>query len=103
ARPDLDSTIRGVGQVTLHTEHDVPTTRSGEGSQRLLAIAAQLSTVSSPGVMMLDEIERGLEPHRIQYIINEIQDRLNAGNLSQVILTTHSPRAIRELRANQIS
>lgn len=102
AGSDSDANTRGLGQVTLHTDHDVPATRSGQGTQRLVAIAAQMSTASQPGILLLDELEQGLEPHRVQHLVAALKRSVTEGKLSQVVVTTHSPRAIRELSASQL-
>lgn len=103
ADSDLDATTRGLGQVTLHTDQDVPITRSGQGTQRLVAVSAQLSTVSQPGILLFDELEHGLEPHRVQHLLGAMEQHIAKGTLTQVVLTTHSPRAIRELSADQLA
>ena len=102
ADSDLDSTTRGLGQVTLHTDQDVPITRSGQGTQRLVAVSAQLSSVRQPGILLCDELEHGLEPHRVQHLLGAMKQHVAKGTLTQVVLTTHSPRAIRELSADQL-
>ena len=50
--------------ITLH-DGKVPLRLAGTGTQRLLAIALQMDTVEQGGISLIDEIEYGLEPHRI--------------------------------------
>lgn len=102
ADTDLDSSTRGLGQVALHTGADVPVSRSGQGTQRIVTIASQLSASSTSRVLLLDELEQGLEPHRVQHLISILRHQLTDGARTQVLMTTHSPRAIRELRAEEL-
>lgn len=103
ANADFDATPRGMGHVALHTDADIPITRSGQGTQRVVAIAAQLSSVSTAGALILDELEKGLEPHRVAQVLGTLRAALGSQNLEQVLLTTHSPRVIRELEAEELA
>lgn len=102
ADTDRDANVRNIGQVALHSSDTVPLSRAGAGSQRVVAIAAQLSSIAQPGVLLLDELEHGLEPHRVQAVVRSLIDEAQRGSVTQVLLTTHSPRAIRELTTSQL-
>ena len=85
--------IRDSG-VALH-DGNVPLRLSGTGTQRLMGLALQLALVSRGGINLIDEIEYGLEPHRICQILSVLKTK-NSGK-GQVFLTTHSPCVLQEL------
>lgn len=86
-----DLSIRD-GKISLH-DQAVPFRMKGKGSKRLSSLAIQSALVSNGGIMLVDEIEQGLEPDRIKSLIRAIKDE-NAG---QIFITTHSREVITEL------
>jgi putative ATP-dependent endonuclease of the OLD family len=98
----LDAKLSVTGQSTL-TLHDgqVPARLSGLGSRRLLTLAIQHQGVPEGGIMLIDEIEVGLEPHRLRHLIRKL--RPDAKAIQQVFLTTHSSVAIEELLACELN
>lgn len=53
------------GSISLHDEQGIPLSTLGTGSTRLLITALQREVASKTGIILLDELEHGLEPHRI--------------------------------------
>lgn len=96
-RPGLD--IRRVninqGSVALH-DGDVPLRKAGLGTRRLLTFALQREAAKAGGITLVDEVETGLEPHRIRSLVKTLRPDRGKG---QVIITTHSPVTIQELDA----
>lgn len=91
------------GAVSLHQD-DVPMERHGLGSRRLTGIAVQLSNATDAGILLIDEIEAGLEPHRIRHLLRNVKNKIQSPSaLSQVFLTTHSPVVLRELYYNELA
>lgn len=87
-------TLRNVG---LHKDNQ-PCRLLGNGSRRLISMAIQLELTKHGGIVLVDEIEQGLEPDRILNII-----KMYKGNkCGQMILTTHSPYVICECTHNQL-
>lgn len=90
---------------------EVPVASMGTGSRRLAAIGIQLAGTDDAGVILIDEIEHGLEPHRIRHVLRQLENPVALGDEgkgpgpgpTQVILTTHSPVVLRELKAEQIN
>lgn len=76
---------------SLHVGN-VPYRLYGKGSKRLLSVAIQQAMIDEGGIVLIDEIEQGLEPDRIRHITREFRDRRNG----QVFYTTHSRDAIIE-------
>lgn len=89
------------GAIALHSAADVPLRALGTGSSRLLAAGLQAKAAARVPVLLLDEIEHGLEPHRIMRLLHQLGSKEDSPRL-QVFLTTHSPTALRELSASQI-
>ncbi|MGZ0657310.1 ATP-dependent nuclease [Coraliomargarita sp. W4R72] len=87
-----DLTIRD-GKICLHDGH-VPFRLKGKGSKRLASMAIQSALAQEGGIMLIDEIEQGLEPDRISNLVRTLKDENNMG---QIFMTTHSRDAICEL------
>lgn len=84
-------------RISLHDEK-VPFRLKGKGSKRLISIAIQNTLVKSGGVVLIDEIEQGLEPDRTKHLVRSLQSKRNL----QVIITTHSQNVVEELDAECI-
>lgn len=79
-------------KVSIH-ENGVPFRLKGKGSKRLLSLAIQLSLTNPSGVILIDEIEQGLEPDRAQHLVSVLSRHTD----KQVIITTHSSNVIVEI------
>jgi putative ATP-dependent endonuclease of the OLD family len=79
------------GALSLH-EENVPLRNKGSGSKKLIAAAMQMKLQGGKNIGLIDEIELGLEPHRIRGLTYRLK---NTGQ--QIFTTTHSPVVIREL------
>ena len=60
------------------------------GTLRLLALLALLRHPKPPPLIVVEEIENGLDPRSVHLIVEEIRNAVLSG-VTQVILTTHSP------------
>lgn len=87
------------GAISLH-DGVVPLSGAGLGTQRLTAIAVQKLSIREGAILLLDEVEHGLEPHRLRHLLQLLRDDPAIG---QVLLTSHSPVAIEELEAGELS
>jgi putative ATP-dependent endonuclease of the OLD family len=85
------------GRISLH-ENSVPFRLKGKGSKRLASIAIQSALVRIGGIMLIDEVEQGLEPDRVKQAIRSLKEH-QAG---QIFITTHSRDAITELGAEPL-
>ena len=90
-RIDIQRQAVGAGALSLH-EGRVPLRNKGSGSKKLIATAMQMKLHDGKNISLIDEIEMGLEPHRIRGLIQRLR---HAGQ--QILATTHSPVVIREL------
>ena len=84
-------------KVSIH-EEGVPFRLKGKGSKRLLSLAIQMSLTQSSGIILIDEIEQGLEPDRVQHLVNV----LSRDKEKQIILTTHSSNVIVEISCDRL-
>ena len=97
---DSHSVSFGGGTISLHNEAGVPLRSLGVGSTRLLVAGLQRKAADKASIVLSDELEYGLEPHRIARFLGSLGSK-EAAPL-QVFLTTHSPVALRELSGGQI-
>jgi predicted ATPase len=74
------------------TEADfkVPGWMLSTGTLRLLALLALLRHPKPPSLIVVEEIENGLDPRSIHLLVEEIRNAVLDGT-TQVVLTTHSP------------
>lgn len=99
---DAHSVSIGDGAVALHNEAGVPLRSLGTGSARLLIAGLQRAAFGDQsGIVLADEVETGLEPHRLQRLLISLGAK-DAAEPLQGFLTTHSPVAVRELNAKQL-
>lgn len=99
---DAHSVSFSGGTVSLHSETGVPLRGLGLGSTRLLIAGLQYRAASNARIIIVDEVEHGLEPHRICRVLLSLGSK-DPNNALQAFLTTHSPVAIRELSGSQIT
>ncbi|SPS03053.1 conserved hypothetical protein [Cupriavidus taiwanensis] len=85
--------------VSLH-DGDVPLRCAGTGSARLAVAALQSAQAANRQFLLVDELEFGLEPHRISLLVSHLRQRTAASG--QAFLTTHSPVVLREVRFGEV-
>lgn len=88
------------GSIALH-DGAVPLRFAGLGTRRLVTLAVQKSGINEGAIILMDEIEHGLEPHRIIGAIAHLKaDQAEAINnkkpIGQIFMTTHSDVALAE-------
>ena len=89
------------GTISLHNEQGVPLRGLGTGSTRLLIAGLQRKAAAQSSVVLVDELEHGLEPHRIIRFLGSLGAKDKMPPL-QIFMTTHSPVALRELSGDQL-
>jgi len=103
AELDVQGVNITTGGIALH-DGKLPLRRLGTGSSRLIVSALQHDAGGSH-IALIDEIEHGLEPHRIARLLKYLQLPTKGKEkvlASQIFMTTHSPVVIRELTASEI-
>lgn len=83
--------------ISIH-HNNIPARLLGKGSKRLLSIALQMELISEGGIVLIDEVEQGLESDRIRHLVKHLF-RTAKG---QVFLTTHSNDVLVEAKCNQV-
>src|SRR5690606_2569812 len=61
------------GAISLHDGNGVPLRSLGVGSSRLLLAGLQREASKSSTVLLIDEIEHGLEPHRVTRLLESLE------------------------------
>ena len=89
------------GAISLHSENGIPLRSLGIGSARLLLAGLHRRAAAHTSVLLADEIEYGLEPHRLIRLLHSLGAK-DKDDALQVFMTTHSPVAIRELNGDQL-
>jgi putative ATP-dependent endonuclease of the OLD family len=89
------------GTIALHNEQGVPLRGLGIGSTRLLIAGLQQKAAAQSSVLLVDELEHGLEPHRIIRFLGSLGAKDEIPPI-QIFMTTHSPVALQELSGSQL-
>ena len=98
---DAHSVSFSAGTISLHDEGGVPLRGLGLGSARLLIAGLQRCASQQASIILIDELEHGLEPHRIVRLLDALGAKEKSPPL-QAFVTTHSPVAVRELSGDQL-
>lgn len=83
--------------IALH-HNSLPYRLQGKGSKRLMSIAIQSELTKAGGIMLVDEIEQGLEPDRISTLVNILKSH----DKGQVFITTHNINVVKECSGNNL-
>lgn len=94
---DLNAISIRIGGLTLH-DGNIPLRLLGLGSKRMLLCGIQQENLEDEHITLFDEVEYGLEPHRIARLIKHIREDPKG----QYFLTTHSPTVLRELTVQHL-
>lgn len=97
AHLDLNSINLKVGGLALH-DGDLPLRQLGLGSRRMLLCGIQKMGLEEGHITLFDEVEFGLEPHRISRLLKHVRE----DKRGQYFLTTHSPVVLRELTVREL-
>jgi len=98
---DAHAVSIGDGAIALHNDQGIPLRSLGTGSSRLLVAGLQRQVAQAASIALVDEVEFGLEPHRLIRFMDSLGAKDTPEPL-QVFLTTHSPVALRELSGHQL-
>jgi putative ATP-dependent endonuclease of OLD family len=98
---DAHSVSISDGAISLHDDNGVPLRSLGTGSARLLIAGLQRMAAETATIVLIDEVEYGLEPHRLARLIDSLGSK-DAEPPLQVFMTSHSPVALRELSGDQV-
>lgn len=101
-QPAVTSELERKAYLQL-TESDfkVPGWMLSTGTLRVLALLAVLRHPNPPPLVVVEEIENGLDPRSIHLLVEEIRTAVESG-MTQVVVTTHSPYLLDLLKLDQI-
>ena len=90
-KPQLTSELeRSVYLQMQEDDFNVPGWLLSTGTLRILALLALFRHPEPPPLIVIEELENGLDPRTVQLIVEEIR-RVTESGRSQIILTSHSP------------
>jgi predicted ATPase len=92
---DLQPTLTSELERTVYLQltegnFKIPGWLLSTGTLRIVALLAPLRHPSPPPLIVIEEIENGLDPRTIHLLVEEIRNAIESGR-TQVICTTHSP------------
>jgi len=101
-QPALTSELERKTYLQLtESNFKVPGWMLSTGTLRVLALLAVLRHPKPPPLIVVEEIENGLDPRSIHLLVEEIRTAVLEG-LTQVVLTTHSPYLLDLLKLDQL-
>ena len=71
--------------ISLH-EKNLPLRQLGLGSSRLFVAALQDQARANASIALIDEVEHGLEPHRIARLLRQLKAPKKDGNPSPLLI-----------------
>lgn len=98
---DAHSVSINGGTIALHDHDGIPLRALGVGSTRLLVAGLQRKAAATTTAVLADEVEYGLEPHRIGHFLISLGCKEISPPL-QAFMTSHSPVVLRELSGAQL-
>lgn len=81
-------------------EGNKPFNQRGYGSKKLINLGLQVGNSDKASILLIDEIEIGLEPYRQKSLLHRLKEETNNGG--QVLFTTHSTVVLAELDITQL-
>ena len=97
AHLDIDALNLRMAGLALH-DGNLPIRQLGLGSKRMLTTGLQKQALDDTHITLFDEVELGLEPHRIARLLQHLRADLKG----QYFLTTHSPVVLRHLTVTDL-
>ena len=96
---DAHSVSFSGGTIALHGQDGVPLRALGIGSTRLLLSGLQRKAAANASVILIDELEHGLEPHRISTAFGIAGSKRTAASPAGIyhdLFARRNPRAFRQ-------
>lgn len=78
----------------------IPLSQAGQGTQRLASFLLARALALTPALVVIDELEVGLEPYRRRLFVQRLRKLLENGG--QAFLTTHSSTVLSELDVAEV-
>lgn len=101
-QPNLTTELERTVYLRMHEDtYTIPQWLLSTGTMRILCLLALFRHPTPPPVIFIEEIENGLDPRTIHFVVEEIRNLVTTGT-SQVVITTHSPYLLDLLDISQI-
>lgn len=78
----------------------IPLSQAGQGTQRLVSFILAHALALTPALVVIDELEVGLEPYRRRLLVQRLRKLLDPGG--QAFITTHSSTVLSELEVGEV-
>lgn len=78
----------------------IPLSQAGQGTQRLTSFLLARALALTPALLVIDELEVGLEPYRRRLLVQRLRKLLETGG--QAFVTTHSSTVLSELEVDEV-
>ncbi|WP_162259865.1 ATP-dependent nuclease [Nocardioides sp. Soil777] len=101
-RPGLEPGSAASAHALMLHDGEVPLSSFGLGTRRLTSLSVQDQAMAGGSIIGIDELEHGLEPHRLAHVLRYLKKRAGDQHL-QVILTTHSPITVETLEVQHLA
>jgi predicted ATPase len=88
-------------QASTDTNQIVQAEHISDGTLRILALLATIFGASEKDILLLDEIENGIDPNHVAILIGLLEEAIEKRGI-QVILATHSPLIVNFVPENGI-
>lgn len=96
-QPEIASQLEKTVYLQLSEQNfKVPGWLLSSGTLRVVALLSVLRNPNPPSLVLIEEIENGLDPRTIHLLVEEIMNATESGR-TQVIATTHSPYLLDQL------
>jgi predicted ATPase len=83
--------------------HEVPAAHLSEGMLIILAYLSILYSPEPPRLLLVEEPENGIHPARLKQVISLLREIVKKRNLTQIILTSHSPYIVSEFEPEEVT
>jgi predicted ATPase len=80
----------------------IPASAVSEGTLITLALLVVLTSPSAPGLILIENLERGLHPKALGNLIAQIRSLQSHNSDLQIVATSHSPYLLDYLKADEI-
>ena len=86
-----------------NSEQDLPASQAAEGMLYLLGYLALLHLPDPPRVLLIEEPENGIHPHRLVEIVALLRQLVHDHPRTQIVLTSHSPYLVDGFEAHEVT
>jgi hypothetical protein len=101
-QPGLEPSSASSAHALMLHDGPIPLTQFGLGTRRLTSFGIQSASVMGGSIIAIDEVEHGLEPHRLAHLLHVLQQKATAASI-QVLFTTHSAMTVESLKTKDLA